>query len=165
MIFDLLASQGIKYERVDHPAVYTCEEARRLVPAIAGAETKNLFLRDAKARRHFLVSVLPSKTVDLKQLDAVLGVKELGFASKDRLAKYLKIDPGSVTLLAVVNDLDNSVEVIVDESIWQERVILCHPLVNTSTISLRREDLDTFLRSTGHVPRVVVFPNKEEGRL
>jgi Ala-tRNA(Pro) deacylase len=73
-MFDFLDSHGIPYERVDHPAVFTCDEARRLVPPIDGAETKNLFLRDGKGHRHFLLSVPGEKVVDLKALSASLGI-------------------------------------------------------------------------------------------
>ena len=155
MLFELLNSHQIPYQRVDHPPVYTCEEARVLVPPIDGAETKNLFLRDEKGRRHFLVSVPAAKSVNLKQLGAVLEVKGLSFASAERLKKFLGIEPGAVTLLAVVNDVDGHVEVVVDGELWREESILCHPLLNTSTLSLRREDLERFFEVVKHLPRVV----------
>ena len=157
-LFELLESNNILYQRVDHRPVYTCEEARQFVPPIEGAETKNLFLRDEKGRRHFLVSIPAEKSVDLKPLGLVLGVKGLSFASAERLKKCLGIEPGSVTLLAVVNDAESSVEVVVDADLWREERILCHPLVNTSTMSLRREDLERFLGIVNHPPRVVSVP-------
>jgi Ala-tRNA(Pro) deacylase len=130
MIFDFLDSNGISYERVDHSPVYTCEEAKELVPYLSGAETKNLFLRDAKGRRHFLVTVKPEKQVDLKSLSSLLNATGLGFASPERLMRYLKLEPGAVTLLGVVNDTDGVVEVIIDEVLWSSQSFLCHPLVN-----------------------------------
>jgi len=90
MIFKFLDSNAIAYERVDHPAVFTCEEAKRLVPSLAGAETKNLFLRDAKGRRHFLLSVPAEKNVDLKTLSTIIAVSGLSLASPERLKREIK---------------------------------------------------------------------------
>ena len=159
MIFELLVNHSVPYQRVDHPPVYTCGEARAHVPPIDGAETKNLFLRDEKGRRHFLVSVPPEKSVNLKQLGAALEVKGLSFASAERLQKFLGVEPGAVTLLAVVNDASGQVEVVVDAALWREESILCHPLVNTSTLSLRREELERFLGILNHPPRVLAIPD------
>ena len=160
MIYEFLESNGIAYERVDHPAVFTCEEARRLVPQLPGADTKNLFLRDGKGRLHFLVSVPPQKNVDLKALAVALGVNGLGFASPERLKKYLGLEPGSVTLLGVVNDASQSVEVVIDEELWAGEALLCHPLINTSTLILKKAALLSFFELTKHPPRVLRIPGK-----
>src|ERR1043166_4794364 len=105
-----LAQHRIDAQRFDHPPVMTVEESERLVPKLPGAKTKNLFLRDKKGARHFLVTVRHDLAVDLNALGAVLGVGRLGFASPERLAKYLGITPGSVSLLALVNDQQGGVE-------------------------------------------------------
>ena len=160
MIYEFLESNGIEYQRIDHPPVFTCEEAKRLVPQLAGAETKNLFLRDGKGRQHFLVAVRPEKDVDLRALSISLGTKGLGFASPDRLQRYLGIEPGSVTLLAALNDTTQAVEIIIDEDLWREESLLCHPLVNTSTLLLSKVALISFLNLTRHAPRVLVVPSK-----
>ncbi len=157
-LYQLLEQNEISYLGVDHRPVYTCEEARQFIPPIDGVETKNLFLRDERGRRHFLVSMAAEKSVNLKQLGAVLEAKGLSFASAERLKRFLGVEPGSVTLLAVVNDPENSVEVVVDAELWREERILCHPLVNTSTLSLRREDLARFLGIVNHKPRIVSVP-------
>ena len=117
-IYQFLADHDIEYERHDHPPVFTCEEALRLVPPLPAAKTKNLFLRDRKGRRHFLVAVGYEKVVDLKALASLLGVSKLGFASAERLQRYLGVDPGSVSILGVVNDVNEEVEVIVDQDLW-----------------------------------------------
>jgi Ala-tRNA(Pro) deacylase len=82
-IYQFLADHDIEYERHDHPPVFTCEEAIRLVPPLPAAKTKNLFLRDRKGGRHFLVAVGYEKAVDLKALASLLGVSKLGFASAE----------------------------------------------------------------------------------
>ncbi|MCJ7435895.1 MAG: prolyl-tRNA synthetase associated domain-containing protein [Anaerolineales bacterium] len=160
-IYHFLASHSIPYERVDHPAVYTCEQAEQLVPPMLGTDTKNLLVRDKKGRRHFLVVVGYEKTVDLKALSPLLDVNGLSFASPERLMKYLGIEPGSVSLLAIVNDSECAVEVIVDEKIWQADVLKCHPLVNTSTLAIRRIDIEKILTVTGHRWRVLSVPGME----
>jgi Ala-tRNA(Pro) deacylase len=157
-IYHFLTSHSIPYERADHPAVYTCEEAERLVPPLPGAETKNLVVRDKKGSRHFLVVVGYEKTVDLKALSPLLDVNGLSFASPERLMKYLGIEPGSVSLLAIINDTQCAVEVIVDEKLWQADVLKCHPLVNTSTLAIRRVDIEKILTVTGHRWRMLSVP-------
>jgi Ala-tRNA(Pro) deacylase len=162
-IYEFLRRNDIPYERHDHEPVYTCEEADRLDIAGDAAKTKNLFLRDRKARRHFLVSVGAEKTVDIKGLETVLDVKGLSFASPDRLMEYLGLTPGSVTILAAINDGSSRVEVIVDRCLWECRSIQCHPLVNTSTLILSRQDLERFLIFTNHPPRIIDVPGRITG--
>ncbi len=158
MIYQFLHQHAIAFERVDHPPVFTCEEARRLVPNLDGAETKNLFLRDAKGRRHFLVAVRADKSVALKELGGVLGATGLSFGSAERLSKHLGLAPGSVTLLGVLNDVSSSVEVVIDQELWDSDAFLCHPLVNTSTLRIEKTQLLKFLEITKHSPRILPIP-------
>jgi len=159
-IYSFLESNGINYERFDHPAVFTCEEAERLVPQMPGAHTKNLFLRDRKGVRNILVVVGYEKSVDLKKLKDVLDVDKLSFASPERLQECLGLDPGSVSLLGLINDSDHAVELVIDESIWKAESILCHPLVNTATLVISREGIEKFLQVTGHEPTIVNVPER-----
>lgn len=158
-----LTEHRIAYVRYEHPPVFTCEEANRLCPEMpaAAAKTKNLFLRDKKGRRHFLVTVPDEKTVDVKALGAVLGVGNLSFASPERLQTYLGLDPGAVTLLGVINDLHRAVEVIIDTAVWNAPAVRCHPLVNTRTLVISQTDLRRFFELTGHAARVLDIPGKE----
>ena len=160
-VCQFLSSHGIKHERYDHPPVFTCEDADRLVPELPAAKTKNLFVRDKKGRRHFLVIVGYEKVVDLKTLSSVLGVNKLGLASPERLKKYLGVDPGAVTILGVLNDSNKDVEVIIDENLWGSTAFRCHPLVNTSTLVIPRDAIERFLSITGHKPRILDVPGKK----
>jgi Ala-tRNA(Pro) deacylase len=157
----LLTREGIDFKRCDHPAVYTCAEAEALVPPMPGAKSKNLFLCDDKGRQHFLVVVPAEKQVDLKALSQALAIKKLRFASPKRLERHLGLTPGAVTLLAVVNDPEHAVMVVVDAAIWGADALLCHPLVNTSTLSLRLEEIGRLLEVTGHRPTVVTVPERD----
>jgi Ala-tRNA(Pro) deacylase len=153
-----LQQHGIATARHEHPAVMTVEESLRLVPKLPGAKTKNLFLRDKKGRRHLLVTVAHDKAVDLNALGAILGVGGVGFASAERLQKYLGVTPGSVSLLALVNDSTRAVEFVVDRTLWEAEAVHAHPLVNTATMIVAHADLERFLAATGHVPRVIDVP-------
>lgn len=157
-IYAFLTSNGIEFERFDHPPVFTCEEADKHVPEVSAAKTKNLFLRDKKGTNHFLVSVKPEKQVDLKSLAKVLEVNKLSLASPERLQKHLGLTPGSVTLLGAINDSEQNVEIIVDEELWAAEHILCHPLVNTSTLSIPKSGLESFFAATGHSVKVREIP-------
>ena len=158
--YAFLDRHGISYQRVDHPPVYTCEQARELVPELPGVEVKNLFLRDRKGRRHFLLVVGYDKNVDLKALSTLLEAPGLSMASPERLARHLAVEPGSVTLLALVNDEDRAVEVVVDAPAWSVERLRCHPLVNTATLSITRADIERLFAVTGHSPRVLEVPER-----
>ena len=160
--FKFIDEHGIAYDRHDHPAVYTVEEADQLVPDLPGAKTKNLFLRDDKGKRHFLVLVPSDKRVNLKALKGVLGVKRISFGSPERLKKHLGIEPGAVSLLAVYNDSEHKVEVVMDQDLWESDTFLFHPLVNTSTLVIKKRDIERFLEATGHDLNVVDVPGSAE---
>jgi Ala-tRNA(Pro) deacylase len=157
-----LTRHAIDFQRCDHPAVYTCAEAEALVPPMPGAKSKNLFLCDDKGRRHYLVVVPAEKQVDLKALSQALGIKKLRFASAQRLERHLGLAPGAVTLLAVVNDPDHVVTVVIDAAIWAADALLCHPLVNTSTLSITLDEIRHLLEVTGHPPEIVKVSQKSE---
>jgi Ala-tRNA(Pro) deacylase len=153
-----LREHGIRASRHAHPPVMTVEESERLVPKLPGAKTKNLFLRDKKGARHFLVTVRHDLAVDLAALASALGARGLGFASPERLAKHLGIAPGSVSLLALVNDRGRAVEFVIDRALWDAPAVHAHPLTNDATMVLAHADLERFLAATGHAPRVIDVP-------
>lgn len=153
-----LAAHGINATRHAHPPVMTVAESERLVPPLPGAKTKNLFLRDKKGARHFLVTVPHALAVDLNALGAALGAGRLGFASAERLSRHLGITPGSVSLLALVNDGAHAVEFVVDRTLWEAAAVQAHPLTNDATMVIPHADLERFLAATGHAARVIDVP-------
>jgi Ala-tRNA(Pro) deacylase len=153
-----LARHGIAAARVEHPPVMTVEEMERLVPALPGAKTKNLFLRDGKGKRHFLVTVPHDLAADLDALGAALGAGRLGFASAERMIKHLGITPGSVSLLALVNDAGHAVEFVIDRRLWEADAVHAHPLVNDATLVVAHAELERFLQATGHAVRIIDVP-------
>ena len=150
-----LAAHGIDAPCHAHPPVMTVAESERLVPPLPGARTKNLFLRDRKGARHFLVTVPHALAVDLDALGAALAAGRLGFASPERLRRHLGIAPGSVSLLALVNDGARAVEFVIDRTLWDAAAVQAHPLRNDATMIIAHRDLERFLAATGHVPRVI----------
>lgn len=150
-----LDAAGIFYERFDHAPVFTCDEAYAALPDNPAVQTKNIFLRDRRGRRHILLVTTCEKAVDIKDFAERCDADRLSFASSERLMKYLGVQPGSVTVLGLVNDAEKGVELYVDRDVWNTPAWRCHPLVNASTFVLVRPDLERFFAMTGHTPRVV----------
>ena len=156
--FEFLDTHHINYVKHDHPAVFTVEEADRLVPKLPAAKTKNLFLRDDKGRRHFLVLVRSDKRVNLKELKGLLDTKRISFGSPERLKKHLGVDPGAVSLLALYNDRPHAVEVFMDGDLWESETFQFHPLVNTSTLVIGKAAIERFFAATGHEMKIINVP-------
>lgn len=155
---EFLNVHGLVFERYEHPAVMTVAEAESLVLQLPGAKTKNLFLRDKKGSKYFLVTIPAALSVNLKQLGDVLGAGRLSFASADRLLTNLGVTPGSVTLLGLVNDTAHNVQFVIDQALWDASAVQAHPLVNTATMVVPHADLIRFLAATGHAPQIISVP-------
>ena len=138
------------YQRIEHPAVFTCAESELHRPDVLAVSTKNLFLCDKKARRFFLAVTACEKTVKLDSLAKQLGVASLRFASEENLGRLLGVTKGSVTIMALANDVEHKVELWLDAEIWSDENFLCHPLVNTATLILSKAELKRFFILTGH---------------
>jgi len=155
---EFLNVHGFVFKRFEHPAVMTVAESESLVPHLPGAKTKNLFLRDKKGSKYFLVTIPAALSVNLKQLGDVLGAGRLSFASADRLLTNLGVTPGSVTLLGLVNDTAHNVQFVIDQALWDASAVQAHPLVNTATMVVPHADLIRFLAATGHAPQIISVP-------
>jgi Ala-tRNA(Pro) deacylase len=154
-IYDLLDELGIPYDKYEHPAVYTVEEADRYRGKLPGGRTKNLFLRDKKGKRHYLVVAESDKQVDLKRLRKLLGEAALSFASPERLRKYLGLTPGSVSPFGIIHDVNKEVLVILDRDLLRHQALGFHPNVNTATLVVPREGFQRFLKHCGNLVRIV----------
>ena len=141
---------GIEYERVDHPAVYTMEDMDSLGIFNKGVVGKNLFLRDNKGHRHFLIFVFGDKHVDLEKVQNELGIKHVSFGSAERLDKYLGLTKGSVSPLGAINDVNASVEFIIDNEFKNYPCVGVHPNQNTSTVWLSFKDLVKVIEENGN---------------
>ena len=140
-------------QRIEHPAVFTCAEADLYHVGVDAVSTKNLFLCDKKGRRFFLAVTSCEKSVKLDNLSLQLNSPHLRFGSEENLMRLLGVTRGSVTMMGLANDTEHQVELWVDEEIWQGENFLCHPLVNTATLVLSKNELERFFALTGHVPK------------
>jgi Ala-tRNA(Pro) deacylase len=154
-LFATLDRLGIAHPTVRHPPLFTVEQSQALRGTIPGGHTKNLFLRDKKGAL-FLVTALEDATIELKSLHRRLGATgRFSFGSSDLMMETLGVVPGAVTPFGAINDTAYRVSVVLDAALMEHAVINAHPLVNTMTTSIARQDLLKFLESTGHPPRIV----------
>jgi len=149
-VFRKLDELNILYEVINHPAAFTIEELNTLGFDAHDDVAKNLFLRDDRGKNHYLVVVQKDKKVDLKKLREQLGSTKLGFASEERLWKYLQLTKGAVTPLGVINDSTCSVVVVFDKDLVNRQRIGVHPNENTSTVFLSFNDLKRVIESYGN---------------
>lgn len=164
-LFALLDSLGIAHKTVNHPPLFTVEQSRALRGQIPGGHTKNLFLRDKK-HALTLVVALEDAEIDLKVLHRRLGAAgRFSFGSADLLRETWGVEPGAVTPFGAINDSRGRVSVVLDTPMMECEVLNYHPLVNTMTTSIARDDLVKFLEATGHIPRIerVSGPAPEAG--
>lgn len=148
-VLETLESLGIRWERFEHPPVFTLEESSRYWKDRGGAHCKNLFIRNYRGHRHYLVIVRGDKKVDLKQLNLSLAEDRLSFASAERLQKFLGLTAGAVSPFGLINDRQKEVRVVVDRDLLAETELNFHPNVNTATIRISREDFLKFLEWCG----------------
>lgn len=154
-ILNMLDEKGIAYEKMEHPAVFTMEEMDALGITEKGFVCKNLFLRDAKGKTHFLLSMPEEKKVSLKEMAAPLETDKLSFASAQRLEKYLGLKTGAVSPFGVWNDTENKVIVILDEELMAQEKIGVHPNDNTATVWIAPKTLCDLIEEKGNECRVV----------
>jgi Ala-tRNA(Pro) deacylase len=156
-VYDALSQLDIRYERYQHPPVFTVEQANQHWAGIEASHCKNLFLRNKKGTTHYLVIVEHTKQADLGRLVARLGDDRLSFASPERLLKHLGLTPGSVSPFGLINDRERRVQVVIDADLKASERIAFHPNVNTATIVLAWTDFQRFLASCGNPVRFIAL--------
>ena len=149
-VYSVLDKLKIPFVRYEHPPVFTVEEAEIHWADVPGAHCKNLFLRNKKGNRHYLVILPVYKQVDLKHLTRSLGVDRLSFASPERLRRFLDLKPGSVSPFGLINDIRREVVVVLDRELREVDAIGFHPNDNTVTLSLVYRDFEKFLKFCGN---------------
>ncbi len=149
-----LDGMGMKTTTVDHPPAFTVAQSSTFDLALPGAHTKNLFLKDEDGTV-VLVIAKSSTKIDLKALSRRLGTGRFSFGKPELMLSLLGVTPGSVTAFAIENDSAHRVRVVFDQELMGHDTVNCHPLENTATTNIARDDLLRFIRATGHEPRVV----------
>jgi Ala-tRNA(Pro) deacylase len=156
-VYATLDGLGITYERHAHPPIFTSEEAAEHWADIDGAKIKNLFLRNKKGDRHYLVILEVSKRADLRQIVKFVGDDRLSFGSPERLMAHLGITPGSVSPFGLIHDTTGAVRVIIDADLRSADRLIFHPNINTASVAISGADFERFLASRGNVVTWVRF--------
>ncbi len=149
-LYELLEKLNIQYEYHEHPPVATIEAAIAHWKDYNSGRCKNIFFRNHKGDRHYLVILEHLRQLDIHDLEKRLRQGKLSFASDKRLKNYLGVEPGSVTPFGLINDSEKNVHVFIDEKLHEYERLAFHPNVNTATLVIKRTDLIKFLEYTGN---------------
>lgn len=149
-LYEVLASLGIEYDYYEHPPAPTIEEAMKYWKDIEATHCKNLFFRNHKGDRHYLVILDHRQDLNIHDLEKRLKQGKLSFASENRMIKYLGVRPGSVTPLGLINDREHHVHVFMDENLPDSRKISFHPCINTASLVIKWDDFRRFLDWSGN---------------
>ncbi len=146
-IYKYLKAENISYEITNHKAVYNMEEASKIDIPYPNQDAKNLFVRDDKKKNYYLITVRGNKRVDLKEFSIKNNIRRLSFASKEDLMRIMKLIPGAVTPMGILNDENNIVKFYLDKEFLEEPKFLgVHPNDNTATIWIKTDDLIYIIR-------------------
>ena len=160
--YDLLDSLGVAYQRIDHARTDTMEACAAVDEALGAAICKNLFLCNRQQTVFYLLMMPADKPFKTKELSAQIHSSRLSFATADHMERFLDITPGSVSVLGLMNDHDNAVNLLVDEDLLQSDTIGCHPCVNTSSLRIGTRDLfETVLPAMHHTMTTVTLIGEE----
>jgi Ala-tRNA(Pro) deacylase len=155
-VYDLLDSLEIEYQRVDHEALATMEACQEVDQLMEVHMCKNLFLCNAQKTKYYLLLMPGDKKFKTKDLSKQIESARLSFASENDLEKLLGLTPGSVSIMGLMNDIQNQVQLLIDKEIFQEEYLACHPCINTSSIKMETKTLiNIFLKAVKHEPTIV----------
>lgn len=158
-VYEFLDQHQILFIKYDHEAVFSAEEAKAKAGHVPGQQTKNLFLCDDKKRNFYLVTIPDEKRADLKHLRTFLGEKSLRFAPADKMKELLRLEPGSVSPLGLINDINNQVKFYIDEELLKLELIYIHPNINTATLAIKMDDFKKIIKLCRHQLNTYQTPN------
>ena len=162
-VYDFLDKMGVPYQRVDHPAAMTMEDCALVDQVLNAATCKNLLLCNRQNTDFYLLLMPADKPFKTKLLSAQIGSSRLSFATAEYMEQFLDITPGSLSVMGLMNDKDNQVQLLIDEDILQQEFIGLHPCINTSSLHLRTADLmQTIIPAMAHSPKIVQFPQASD---
>lgn len=161
-VYDFLDNLGMEYVRVDHEKAETMEACRAVDEALGTTMCKNLFLCNRQKTKFYLLMMPGEKPFKTKELSAQINSARLSFATEEFMLEYLDILPGSVSVMGLMNDQENHVQLLIDEDILADTYLGCHPCVNTSSIKVKTSDiLEKFLPAVHHEMTVVKLVGEE----
>ena len=150
LLYQVLENLSIDFEYHEHPAVATIEDARIHWKDFNSGRCKNIFLRNHKGDRHYLVILEHLRQLNIHDLEKKLKQGKLTFASDHRLMKYLGVKPGSVSPFGIINDEDHHVHLFIDEQLNEFERLSFHPNINTASLVICKSDFIKFLENMGN---------------
>ena len=156
--YDLLDSLGIEYQRIDHEPANTMEACAAVDEALQATICKNLLLCNRQCTTFYLLMIVGDKHFKTSELSKQIGSSRLSFAGPEYMEQFLDITPGSVSVLGLMNDHENRVQLLIDEDVLKGDFFGCHPCINTSSLRLKTTDLmEKIIPAMGHPPRIVTL--------
>lgn len=157
-VYDFLDGLGISYQRIDHDAAMTMEDCAAVDKALEATICKNLLLCNRQNTAFYLLMIPGDKHFKTKDLSHQIGSSRLSFAAPEYMLEYLDITPGSVSILGLMNDKGNHVQLLIDEDVLKGEYIGCHPCINTSSLRIRTRDMvEKIIPAMAHEPRIVTL--------
>lgn len=154
--YDLLDSLGVSYQRIDHPAAMTMEECEDIDRILDATICKNLFLCNRQETAFYLLMIPGDKTFKTKDISAQIGSARLSFGKPEFMEQFLDITPGSVSVMGLMNDKENRVQLLIDEDVLKGEYIGCHPCINTSSLRIKTKDMaEKIIPAMNHEPIIV----------
>ncbi len=158
-VYDLLDKLGVPYQRIDHEAAMTMEACAAIDAVLDATICKNLLLCNRQNTEFYLLLMPGDKPFKTKTLSHQIGSSRLSFAGAEYMEQFLDITPGSLSILGLMNDTDNRVQLLIDEDVLKGAFFGCHPCINTSSLRLSTKDLtERIIPALGHSPRLVCLP-------
>ncbi len=158
-VYDLLDGLGVEYARLDHEPAMTMEICAAIDESLGAPICKNLLLCNRQQTVFYLLMLPGNKNFRTSVLSKEIGSSRLSFASAEHMERFLDITPGSLSVLGLMNDKENRVQLLIDEEVLRSEFVGCHPCINTSSVRLRTGDLlETLLPAMHHSPRIVQLP-------
>ncbi|MBQ2785722.1 MAG: prolyl-tRNA synthetase associated domain-containing protein [Oscillospiraceae bacterium] len=157
-VYDLLDKLGILYHRIDHEAAMTMEACAAIDEALDATICKNLLLCNRQCTDFYLLMLPGDKVFKTSVLSKQIGSSRLSFASGEYMEQLLDINPGSLSVLGLMNDREHRVQLLIDTAVLKGEYFGCHPCINTSSLRLRTKDLmEKILPATGHEAQLVAL--------
>ena len=162
-VYDLLDKLGIEYERTDHEEANTMEKCYEIDKILDTIICKNLFLCNRQQTEFYLLMMPGDKPFKTKYITKQLGCSRLSFAPSEKMLEYLDIKPGAVSIMGLMNDKDNKIQLVIDKPVVESETLGCHPCVCTSSLKFKTKDIiEKFLPAVHHEPIIVDLPWGEE---
>jgi len=162
-VYDLLDSLGIQYDRTDHIAAMTMEDCLEIDRILDVIICKNLYLCNRQKTKFYLLMLEGNKIFKTKDLSHAIGSSRLSFADPSYMEKYLDITPGAVSIMGLMNDSENHVQLLIDKPVAESILLGCHPCVNTSSLRMKTSDvMEKFLPAVHHEAIIVDLPDYTE---